>query len=53
MLPADTTGTHSIFTTVDDFEVMFHVSTLLPFKPRDQQQVRAVTIAHARASIGS
>jgi hypothetical protein len=37
---ADTTGTHSVFATVDDYEVMFHVSTLLPFRPNDPQQVR-------------
>ena len=36
---ADTTGTHSVYTTMDDFEIMFHVSTLLPHNPRDPQQV--------------
>jgi len=36
---ADTTGTHSVYTTMDDYEIMFHVSTLLPHNPRDPQQV--------------
>ena len=45
---ADTTGTHSVYTTVDDFEIMFHVSTLLPFKPRDLQQVRSMLITRVR-----
>jgi len=36
---ADTTGTHSVYTLYRGFEVMFHVSTLLPFFPDDAQQV--------------
>jgi hypothetical protein len=36
----DSTGTHSVHTRFKDFEIMFHVSTLLPFNPADEQQVR-------------
>ncbi|KAI8903148.1 hypothetical protein EDD86DRAFT_182723, partial [Gorgonomyces haynaldii] len=33
------TGTHSIYTKWRNFEVMFHVSTMIPFTPGDTQQV--------------
>lgn len=33
------TGTHSIYTKWRDFEVMFHVSTLLPYNAKDSQQI--------------
>jgi hypothetical protein len=33
------TGTHSFYTTEQDCEVMFHVSTMLPFAAKDSQQV--------------
>ena len=38
----DTTGTHSVYTKWRDMEVMFHVSTLLPFSnsPDDKQQIQ-------------
>jgi len=35
----DGTGSHSIFSRFEDNEIMFHVSTLLPFTPRSTQQV--------------
>uniref|UniRef100_A0A158PGL1 Rap-GAP domain-containing protein n=1 Tax=Angiostrongylus costaricensis TaxID=334426 RepID=A0A158PGL1_ANGCS len=35
----DTTGTHSIFCEYQAHEVMFHVSTLLPFTPSNRQQL--------------
>ena len=36
----DATGTHSVYTRFKDFEIMFHVCTMLPFDPRpDAQQV--------------
>eukprot|EP01117_Protostelium_nocturnum_P000175 TRINITY_DN1024_c0_g1_i1.p1 TRINITY_DN1024_c0_g1~~TRINITY_DN1024_c0_g1_i1.p1 ORF type:complete len:915 (-),score=339.98 TRINITY_DN1024_c0_g1_i1:161-2905(-) len=35
----DSTGTHSIHTRVDDYEIMYHVSTLLPYQPDDLQRV--------------
>jgi len=35
----NTTGTHSYYTTCFNTEIMFHVSTLLPFFPYDIQQV--------------
>jgi len=33
------TGTHSVFTVWNNNEIMFHVSTLLPFNPLDKQQL--------------
>ncbi|TPX37237.1 hypothetical protein SmJEL517_g01108 [Synchytrium microbalum] len=33
------TGTHSVYTKWQGYEVMFHVSTLLPFNPADRQQL--------------
>lgn len=38
----DTTGTHSIYAEYQAHEIMFHVSTLLPFTPSNKQQVRSV-----------
>lgn len=35
----DSTGTHSIYATHQDCEVMFHVSTMLPFTPNNRQQL--------------
>ncbi|OWK15744.1 hypothetical protein Celaphus_00004462 [Cervus elaphus hippelaphus] len=37
----DSTGTHSLYTTYQDYEIMFHVSTLLPYTPNNRQQVEA------------
>lgn len=34
---ADTTGAHSYYTTCQAHEIMFHVSTLLPFENNRQQ----------------
>ncbi|KAJ3183905.1 Signal-induced proliferation-associated protein 1 [Geranomyces variabilis] len=34
------TGTHSIFTKYRQFDVMFHVSTYLPYKREDRQQIQ-------------
>jgi len=39
LVSANTTGKHSVYTQHSGMEVMFHVSTLLPFTPGDQQQV--------------
>jgi len=36
---ADTTGTESIYVKHHGYEIMFHVSTLLPYFPKDPQQV--------------
>ena len=33
------TGTHSVYTKWQGYEVMFHVSTLLPFNASDKQQL--------------
>ena len=35
----DSTGTHSLYATLADCEVMFHVSTMLPFTPNNRQQL--------------
>uniref|UniRef100_A0A671NKK9 Signal-induced proliferation-associated 1-like protein 2 n=1 Tax=Sinocyclocheilus anshuiensis TaxID=1608454 RepID=A0A671NKK9_9TELE len=35
----DSTGTHSLYTTYKDFELMFHVSTMLPYTPNNKQQL--------------
>ncbi|XP_074846268.1 signal-induced proliferation-associated 1-like protein 2 isoform X2 [Carettochelys insculpta] len=34
----DSTGTHSLYTTYKDYELMFHVSTMLPYMPSNRQQ---------------
>ncbi|KAF3844762.1 hypothetical protein F7725_007925 [Dissostichus mawsoni] len=34
----DSTGTHSLYTTYKDYEIMFHVTTLLPYTPNNKQQ---------------
>ena len=36
---ADTTGEHSIYTEYNNCEIMFHVSTLLPYQDNHKQQV--------------
>ncbi|XP_064780610.1 signal-induced proliferation-associated 1-like protein 2 isoform X1 [Oncorhynchus masou masou] len=35
----DSTGTYSLYTTYKDYELMFHVSTLLPYTPNNRQQL--------------
>ena len=35
----DLTGKYSVYTTFADKEIMFHVSTLLPFEETDPQKV--------------
>eukprot|EP00117_Sycon_ciliatum_P036447 scpid11267/ scgid27437/ Signal-induced proliferation-associated 1-like protein 3; SPA-1-like protein 3 len=35
----DSTGEHSYFTTSEGMEIMFHVSTLLPYTPNNRQQL--------------
>ncbi|XP_052006605.1 signal-induced proliferation-associated 1-like protein 2 isoform X1 [Xyrauchen texanus] len=35
----DSTGNHSLYTTYKDYELMFHVSTLLPYTPNNRQQL--------------
>jgi signal-induced proliferation-associated 1 like protein 1 len=35
----DSTGTHSVYATYQDCEIMFHVSTMLPFTPNNRQQL--------------
>uniref|UniRef100_A0A8D0GSQ6 Signal-induced proliferation-associated 1 n=1 Tax=Sphenodon punctatus TaxID=8508 RepID=A0A8D0GSQ6_SPHPU len=36
---ADSTGTHSLYSTYQDYEIMFHVSTMLPYMPNNLQQL--------------
>lgn len=36
---SDRTGTHSIYTQHSGYEIMFHVSTMLPWNDSDQQQI--------------
>jgi hypothetical protein len=33
----DASGTHSIFSTIEDISVMYHVSTMLPLDTRDNE----------------
>ncbi|XP_018417138.1 PREDICTED: signal-induced proliferation-associated 1-like protein 1 isoform X2 [Nanorana parkeri] len=35
----DSTGNHSLYTTYKDYEIMFHVSTMLPYTPNNKQQL--------------
>ncbi|CDQ89096.1 unnamed protein product, partial [Oncorhynchus mykiss] len=42
----DSTGTHSLYTTYQGYEVMFHVSTMLPYMPNNPQQVRPTHTQH-------
>ncbi|XP_076879437.1 signal-induced proliferation-associated 1-like protein 2 isoform X2 [Brachyhypopomus gauderio] len=35
----DSTGTHSVYTTYKNYEIMFHVSTMLPYTPHNRQQL--------------
>lgn len=35
----DSTGTHSVYTAYQNCEIMFHVSTMLPFTPNNRQQL--------------
>ncbi|PIK60817.1 putative GTPase-activating Rap/Ran-GAP domain-like protein 3, partial [Apostichopus japonicus] len=35
----NTTGTKSVYTTYEGHEIMFHVSTMLPFSKENKQQV--------------
>ena len=39
---SDQTGEESVYTSFKDREIMFHVSTLLPYDPLDSQQVSLV-----------
>lgn len=35
----DSTGTHSVYATYSNCEIMFHVSTMLPYTPNNRQQL--------------
>eukprot|EP01127_Copromyxa_protea_P023514 TRINITY_DN882_c0_g1_i1.p1 TRINITY_DN882_c0_g1~~TRINITY_DN882_c0_g1_i1.p1 ORF type:complete len:1382 (-),score=285.85 TRINITY_DN882_c0_g1_i1:107-4252(-) len=36
----DSTGTHSLYSNFNDLDIMFHVSTMLPYTPDDPQQLQ-------------
>lgn len=40
---ADSTGTHSLYTRYQDYEIMFHVSTMLPYTANNTQQVQSTS----------
>ena len=42
----DMTGQFSVQTEFAGLEIMFHVSTLMPFDPNDPQQVRCGKVLH-------
>lgn len=50
--PADSTGTHSLYTTYQGYEVMFHVSTMLPYMPNNPQQVNIYYTPPPKCTIG-
>ena len=41
---ADSTGVWSLYTTLGECEIMFHVSTLLPFTANNRQQVFSLNL---------
>ena len=42
----DLTGTHSVYTTFKNNQIMFHISTLLPFEANDAQKVGNSFVYH-------
>ncbi|XP_074467835.1 signal-induced proliferation-associated protein 1 isoform X3 [Sebastes fasciatus] len=38
-IKTDSTGTHSLYTRYQDYEIMFHVSTMLPYTANNTQQL--------------
>ena len=42
LLTANSTGTHSVYTVFEGHEIMFHVSTLLPYTSGNKQQVHYI-----------
>ncbi len=49
---ADTTGTESIYTVYEGHEIMFHISTMLPYSAENKQQV-SQPIGGIKVSSGS
>ncbi len=39
LITADTTGTESVYTVYEGHEIMFHISTMLPYSQDNKQQV--------------
>lgn len=53
---ADSTGTHSLYTTYQDYEIMFHVSTLLPYTPKQTENgnfPRSFSVGPWEGTVGS
>jgi hypothetical protein len=44
------TGEYSYFTTFEEHDIMYHVSTLLPFSSDDRQQVLTYLLTYILAS---
>ena len=44
------TGTESVYTLFEDHQIMFHVSTLLPFSQEDTQQVRTCSFLPSKTN---
>ena len=42
LLTVNSTGTHSVYTVFEGHEIMFHVSTLLPYTSGNKQQVHYI-----------
>lgn len=51
LLVDDTTGIHSIYTVYQGHELMFHVSTMLPYSKENKQQVSLITMITTVLSI--
>ncbi len=47
LLSADTTGLESIYTVYEGHEIMFHVSTMLPYSKENKQQVGDVIVSQS------
>ena len=54
-IPADSTGAYSLYTAFHGYQIMFHVSTMLPFTPSNKQQVlfRTVIRSYVRRVVGN
>lgn len=52
LLLGDMTGEYSAYTIYEGHEIMFHVSTMLPYSKDNRQQVNIVSLDIARERIG-
>lgn len=44
LITADSTGSHSVYAVYQGNEIMFHVSTMLPYTPNNRQQVKTLSL---------